>query len=60
MAVRLGWPSIIAPQSKVFFSGEKNQKTFVCWGGAMRPVLAGKVAKVFWFFSSEKNCFLTA
>jgi hypothetical protein len=50
---------------KPFFSEEKNQKTFA-------PAPAGKVgaradrsgispkAKVFWFFSAEKNCFLTA
>jgi hypothetical protein len=45
-----------------FFSEEKNQKTFIFWASGKIPDLAGNVeavgdAKVFWFFSSEKNSF---
>jgi hypothetical protein len=47
---------------KQFFSEEKNQKTFVCWrlrhvAFAGQQVAMGAGEKVFWFFSSEKNCF---
>jgi hypothetical protein len=50
-------------EERMFFSEEKNQKTFFCWwlrhaARAGRSVAAGAIAKVFWFFSSEKNCFL--
>jgi hypothetical protein len=48
---------------KQFFSEEKNQKTFAL--DAIPKQIAhdlnrhaGVRAKVFWFFSSEKNCFL--
>jgi hypothetical protein len=44
----------------MFFSEEKNQKTFMssagpCLTGQFRDLDAGADAKVFWFFSSEKN-----
>jgi hypothetical protein len=46
----------------MFFSEEKNQKLLSVAGGGMRgagrSVAAGVGAKVFWFFSSEKNFFL--
>jgi hypothetical protein len=43
---------------RVFFSEEKKQKTFA----RAVAVLSGgvrHVAKVFWFFFSKKNCFLS-
>jgi hypothetical protein len=53
----------VKSKEKKFFSEEKNQKTFDCWrwqhaaeGGRLDA--AGKRAKVFWFFSSEKNTLL--
>jgi hypothetical protein len=46
-------------EESMFFSEEKNQKTFM---SALYPALwpwpdlsAGTRVKVFWFFSSEKN-----
>jgi hypothetical protein len=47
----------------MFFSEEKNQKTFALDAIPDLSVLAPTVraaerTKVFWFFSSEKNCFL--
>jgi hypothetical protein len=39
---------------KVFFSEEKKQKTFVSLS-RFYPEVHAKDAKVFWFFSSEKN-----
>jgi hypothetical protein len=43
----------------VFFSEEKNQKTFIpAPVERFRPAGATEKAKVFWFFSSEKNAFL--
>jgi hypothetical protein len=44
----------------VFFSEEKNQKTFTIPPLRRYPAMAGKPElayklKVFWFFSSEKN-----
>jgi hypothetical protein len=46
-----------------FFSEEKNQKTFIptpAENARLRAAGLGIAsrAKVFWFFSSEKNCFL--
>jgi hypothetical protein len=46
----------------MFFSEEKNQKTFIFCACGKIPAMASIVgvaerAKVFWFFSSEKNCF---
>jgi hypothetical protein len=47
----------------MFFSEEKNQKTFISpplpRGEAMARIFAqAQDSKVFWFFSSEKNTFL--
>jgi hypothetical protein len=44
----------------MFFSEEKNQKIFIFWCNPQsidysRHLAAGVGAKVFWFFSSEKN-----
>jgi hypothetical protein len=45
---------------KRFFFEKKKQKTFIRWGLAQRPVrLRPKRTKVFWFFFSKKNCFLS-
>jgi Brp/Blh family beta-carotene 15,15'-monooxygenase len=44
--------------SKQFFFEKKNQKTFTQLGARSRPAHA-LIAKVFWFFFSKKNCFLT-
>jgi hypothetical protein len=41
----------------VFFSEEKKQKTFASLS-RFSPATYAKDIKVFWFFSSEKNCFL--
>jgi len=46
-------------RKKAFFSEEKKQKTFM----ALSRLYAAKDAndiKVFWFFFSKKNCFLSA
>ena len=46
---------------KVFFSEEKKQKTFANSGVcAACKVRDSTEAKVFWFFSSEKNTFFPA
>jgi hypothetical protein len=49
---------------RVFFSEEKKQKTFIFLAAAgLAPgntLAADEGAKVFWFFSSEKNTFLIA
>jgi hypothetical protein len=46
-------------EGSVFFSEEKNQKTFALCArqdpGHGPPQGAGGKIKVFWFFSSEKN-----
>ena len=48
----------------MFFSEEKNQKTFaldaipVVWTNDLN-LTAGAIEKVFWFVSSEKNCFFS-
>jgi hypothetical protein len=39
---------------KVFFSEEKEQKTFISFRGALRNVPL-REAKVFWFLFSKKN-----
>jgi hypothetical protein len=44
----------------MFFSEEKNQKTFIFWRLRLNPghgldLGRGGEVKVFWFFSSEKN-----
>jgi hypothetical protein len=44
----------------MFFSEEKNQKTFIFWLLPNSPAMSriypwAPEAKVFWFFSSEKN-----
>jgi hypothetical protein len=44
-------------KSKVFFSEEKKQKTFVCLARRCTQRRA-QVAKVFWFFFSKKNFLL--
>jgi hypothetical protein len=48
--------------SKAFFSEEKKQKTFIFQQldikGHGPDLSAGAGIEVFWFFSSEKNCFL--
>jgi len=41
---------------KVFFSEEKKQKTFMSLSRIF-PEAYAIDAKVFWFFSSKKNCF---
>ncbi len=58
-------PSCAMPdkEKRQFLSEEKNQKTFVRNAGPRlmshgHNVRAAAVIKVFWFFSSEKNCFL--
>jgi hypothetical protein len=42
---------------KAFFFEKKKQKTFGTWRARWGNA-AAKITKVFWFFSSEKNCFL--
>jgi hypothetical protein len=48
---------------KLFFFEKKNQKTFATFGRSQGPAawvkLRAKLAKVFWFFFSKKNTFLT-
>jgi hypothetical protein len=47
-----------AGEEKRFFFEKKNQKTFIRWSLAPRPVrLRTKWIKVFWFFFSKKNRF---
>ena len=46
-------------QARMFFSEEKNQKTFASWRFASRDAML-KDIKVFCFFSSEKKTFLSA
>jgi len=41
-----------------FFSEEKKQKTFIFFGCVLRQHTL-KETKVFWFFFSKKNCFLS-
>jgi hypothetical protein len=41
-------------ESKVFFSEEKKQKTFIPWARTLRKVTVKRI-KVFWFFFSKKN-----
>jgi len=43
---------------KQFFFEKKNQKTFICFGYVPLAAVRQK-NKVFWFFFSKKNCFLT-
>jgi hypothetical protein len=45
-----------AHRKKAFFSEEKKQKTFMSLS-RFSPAACAIIAKVFWFFSSEKNCF---
>jgi hypothetical protein len=47
----------------MFFSEEKNQKTFMSYASSGASLhgpafVQAEKAKVFWFFSSEKNFFL--
>jgi hypothetical protein len=44
-------------EEKVFFSEEKKQKTFTSLSRFF-PAAYAQYIKVFWFFSSEKNCLL--
>jgi hypothetical protein len=44
---------------KVFFSEEKKQKTLTTMSPTFQAAPAPEFAKVVWFFSSEKNVFLT-
>jgi hypothetical protein len=49
---------LASKRRKVFFSEEKKQKTFVRWRvGSPGPTRQSP--KVFWFFFSKENCFLT-
>jgi hypothetical protein len=43
---------------KQFFFEKKNQKTFDCWLTWYERLIRTELIKVFWFFSSEKNCLL--
>jgi hypothetical protein len=43
---------------KEFFFEKKNQKTFAMSTRALRQ-RAHQTIKVFWFFFSKKNCFLS-
>jgi hypothetical protein len=43
----------------MFFFEKKNQKTFILWF-ALPATSRSKRAKVFWFFFSKKNIFLTS
>jgi len=45
-------------KEKVFFFEKKKQKTFISSGGFWRTVRDSD-AKVFWFFFSKKNIFLS-
>jgi hypothetical protein len=47
-----------AEERKHFFFEKKKQKTFGYWSRAGRTV-GSKLTKVFWFFFSKKNCFLS-
>jgi hypothetical protein len=48
---------------RIFFSGEQKQKTFIlCAAARLAPgqsLAASDDKKVFWFYSSEKNAFLS-
>jgi len=45
-------------EGKVFFFEKKKQKTFGCFGFGLSGWAQPRLAKVFWFFFSKKNCFL--
>jgi len=45
-------------EARIFFSEEKKQKTFMSLSRIYQAAYA-KDAKVFWFFFSKKNVFLT-
>jgi hypothetical protein len=56
---------LVVRQVRLFFSEEKNQKTYTIPPLPSYPAMAGKhprraEAKVFCFFSSEKKIFLTS
>jgi len=49
-----------APRSKAFFFEKKKQKTFDYFGFGLSGERGPKFVKVFWFFFSKKNCFLSS
>jgi hypothetical protein len=50
---------LCAEAKKLFFSEEKNQKTFFCYIAQLSGGTTPTFAKVFCFFSSEKKAFLS-
>jgi hypothetical protein len=50
----LGWRR----RKHVFFE-KKQQKTFIHFGFGLSGEAQPRLAKVFWFFFSKKNCFLS-
>jgi len=46
-------------ESKDFFFEKKKQKTFDCFGCGLSGYSEPRLVKVFWFFFSKKNCFLS-
>jgi hypothetical protein len=55
---RVEMPPGCSTPGKVFFSEEKKQKTFRSLS-RFSPAAYAKETKVFWFFFSKKNCFLS-
>jgi hypothetical protein len=49
----------MSAESKDFFFEKKKQKTFIHWF-ELYDWHARKAPKVFWFFFSKKNCFLSS
>ncbi len=54
----LRWREEKASGRKVCFFEKKKQKTFFCFGFGLSGDAQPRLAKVFWFFFSKKNCFL--
>jgi len=48
------------PRSKALFFEKKKQKTFDYFGVGLSRENGPQFVKVFWFFFSKKNCFLSS
>jgi hypothetical protein len=52
-------PGTEAAGGKAVFFEKKQQKTFGAFGFGLCGKAQPRLAKVFWFFFSKKNCFLS-